>query len=61
MVEFLRASPRIGEMLIERAPAPRLLAAAEEEGMVPLRRRALALARAGVTTRAEVDRVTFAE
>ena len=61
VVEFLRASPRIAEMLIERAPAPRLRAAAEEEGMVRLRRRALDLARAGVTTLAEVNRVTFAE
>ena len=60
-VEFLRVTPRIAEMLIARAPAPRLRAAAEEEGMVPLRRQALALARAGRTTLAEVNRVTFAE
>jgi type IV pilus assembly protein PilB len=60
-VEFLRASPRVAEMLIERAPAQRLRAVAEEEGMVGLRARALALARAGVTTRAEVDRVTFTD
>ena len=61
VVEFLRVTPRIAEMLIGRAPPLRLRAAAEEEGMVPLRRQALALARAGRTTLAEVDRVTFAE
>ena len=61
IVEFLRVTPRVAEMLIERAPAQRLRSAAEEEGMVRLRQQALGLARAGVTSAAEVDRVTFAD
>jgi type IV pilus assembly protein PilB len=61
ITEFLDLSPRIRQMIVERAPAAALQAAAVEEGMVTLRQSAVAKALAGETTLREINRVTFVD
>lgn len=61
VMEHLSISTRIAELILARAPTSQLMETAIKEGMVSLRQRAMTLARSGVTTRAEVDRVTFAD
>ncbi|HKI99089.1 MAG TPA: GspE/PulE family protein [bacterium] len=61
VAEFLELSLRIRELILARRPGAELQAAAVEEGMVTLRRAALAKAMAGETTLQEVNRVTFVE
>ncbi len=61
VIEHISLTPRVTELMIRRAPGAELLAAAEASGMVSLRAQALALARRGVTSLAEVNRVIFAE
>ena len=61
VAELLNLSWRIREMIVDRRPATELVAAAIEEGMVPLRESALNMARAGQTTLSEVNRVTLIE
>jgi type II secretory ATPase GspE/PulE/Tfp pilus assembly ATPase PilB-like protein len=48
-------------LILERRPATEIYAAAQTGGTLLLRDAALAKARAGVTSVAEVNRVTFAE
>ncbi len=59
ITEFLDLSPRIRQMIVERRPLPELETTAVAEGMVTLRRSALARALAGETTLLEINRVTF--
>ncbi len=61
IMEHLSISTGMAEMILARAPTSQLQETAMTEGMVSLRQRALTLARRGVTTLAEVDRVTFAD
>jgi type IV pilus assembly protein PilB len=61
IMEHLSISTTIAELILARAPASQLMETALSEGMSSLRQRALKLARRGVTTREEVDRVTFAD
>jgi len=48
-------------LIMERRPATEIYAAAQASGTILLRDAALAKARAGVTSVAELNRVTFAE
>ena len=61
ITELLDLSPRVRQMIIDRRPAADLQAAAVEEGMITLRRSALAKALAGDTTLKEINRVTFVD
>ncbi|PUB17055.1 GspE/PulE family protein [Yoonia sediminilitoris] len=61
VIESLTLTPDVAERMIRRAPMGELAAAAEQAGMIRLRKQALDLARQGVTSLAEVDRVIFAE
>lgn len=61
VIEHLNISPTMAELMVARAPAARLREAAQSAGMRTLRQAALAKAAEGVTSLAEVNRVTFAE
>ena len=61
ITEFLDLSPRIRQLIVDRAPAAALQAAAVEEGMITLRQSAVAKAVAGETTLREINRVTFVD
>jgi type II secretory ATPase GspE/PulE/Tfp pilus assembly ATPase PilB-like protein len=61
VAEFLELSLRVRELILARRPTAELQAVAVEEGMLTLRRAALAKALAGETTLQEVNRVTFVE
>ncbi|MGB5082995.1 MAG: ATPase, T2SS/T4P/T4SS family [Burkholderiales bacterium] len=61
ITELLDLSVRVRQMIIERRPAAELQAAAVEEGMITLRRSAVAKALAGETTLKEINRVTFVD
>ncbi|MEK7735229.1 MAG: pilus assembly protein PilB, partial [Pseudomonadota bacterium] len=61
ITEFLDLSPRIRQLIVDRAPAASLQAAAVEEGMITLRQSAVAKAVAGETTLREINRVTFVD
>ena len=61
VIERLNLSPRIAELMSRRVPGAELLAAAEEEGMRSLRVQAVDLARRGVTSLDEVNRVIFGD
>jgi type IV pilus assembly protein PilB len=56
--EMLRMTPKLRELILERASEATLLAAARAEGMSPLREQCLARVREGATTLEEVVRVT---
>jgi type IV pilus assembly protein PilB len=55
--ELLLVTPRIEAAILQRASARSIQEIAEEEGMVPLTRNALQLARAGITSLEEVYRI----
>ena len=61
VAEVLALTPALREAILARRPASEIRDAAEREGMVPIRRRALELVAAGRTTLAEADRVTAAD
>jgi general secretion pathway protein E len=56
--ELLEVTPVISGLIHERAPQAQLLAAALDQGMELMRDDAERLVQAGITTRAEVARVT---
>ncbi|MBT8409347.1 MAG: GspE/PulE family protein [Alphaproteobacteria bacterium] len=60
VIERLTMTAEVAELMIRRAPMAELAAAAEASGMTKLRTQALDLARQGVTSLAEVNRVIFA-
>jgi general secretion pathway protein E len=57
--ELLVLNDDIRELIVARAPARKLKAAAAAAGTIPLREAALALVQAGETTLEEINRVTF--
>ncbi len=57
VIERIDVTPDIAELMIRRAPAAEIIAVAEAGGMVPLRAQAVALARQGATSLAEIARV----
>ena len=59
-LEHLKITSELGDLMIERASAARLRELATGQGATPLRTAALALAAKGVTSKAEVERTTFA-
>jgi type IV pilus assembly protein PilB len=59
--ELVEVTDTIRGLILERRPAIEIYAAAQTGGTVLLRDAALAKARGGVTSMAEVNRVTFAE
>ena len=59
--ELVEVTDTIRGLILERRPATEIYAAAQTGGTVLLRDAALAKARGGVTSVAEVNRVTFAE
>jgi type II secretory ATPase GspE/PulE/Tfp pilus assembly ATPase PilB-like protein len=61
VVESLTLTPDVADHMIRRAPTDQLAAAAAAAGMRGLRQQALDLARQGVTSLAEVNRVIFVE
>jgi type IV pilus assembly protein PilB len=61
VVESLTLTPDVADHMIRRAPTGQLAAAAAAAGMRGLRQQALDLARQGVTSLAEVNRVIFVE
>jgi len=61
IAELVEITDPIRALILDRRPASEIYAAAQVGGTVLLRDAALAKARAGVTTLAEVNRVTFAE
>jgi len=61
VAELLEVTDTIRGLIMERRPATEIYAAAQASGTVLLRDAALAKARAGVTSVAEINRVTFAE
>ena len=61
VIERLTLTPKVAELMIARAPVAELVQAAEAAGMRRMRTQALDLARQGVTSLAEVNRVIFAE
>ena len=61
VAEFLLLTPRLRKMIVDQAPVDELQKAAVEEGMVTLRRAAVAKALQGATTLKEINRVTFSD
>lgn len=59
--EYLKLTPRIREMIIQRQPSSVLFKQAVDDGLVTLRNAGLELAENGVTSLMEVNRVTFIE
>ncbi|RPI11315.1 MAG: type II/IV secretion system protein, partial [Zetaproteobacteria bacterium] len=59
--ELVEVTDTIRGLILERRPATEIYAAAQASGTVLLRDAALAKARTGTTTVAEINRVTFAE
>jgi type IV pilus assembly protein PilB len=59
--ELVEVTDTIRGLILERRPATEIYAAAQASGTVLLRDAALAKARAGITSVAEINRVTFAE
>lgn len=57
VIERIDVSPRIADLMIRRAHASDIIGAAEAEGMVGLHAQAVALARSGQTSLAEIARV----
>lgn len=60
VIESLTLTPDVAELMIKRAPIAELAVAAEAAGMNRLRAQAMDMARAGVTSLQEVNRVIFA-
>jgi len=61
VAELVEVTDTIRGLIMERRPATEIYAAAQASGTVILRDAALAKARAGTTSVAEINRVTFAE
>jgi len=59
--ELVEVTDTIRGLILERRPATEIYTAAQGSGTVLLRDAALAKARAGITSVAEINRVTFAE
>ena len=57
VIERIDVTPTVSDLMIRRANAAEIVQAAEAEGMVSLREQAVALARQGVTSIAEIARV----
>ena len=61
IIEFMGLNDELRELLIQRAPVRELKAACRRGGMQFLRDSALEKVRLGITTLAEVNKVTFRE
>jgi type IV pilus assembly protein PilB len=61
VAELLGLSDRLRQLILDRRSAAELKQAAAEEGMVSVREHALAKVFAGVTTLADINKVTFVE
>ena len=61
VIERLNLTPRVAELMTRRVPGAELLAEAEASGMRSLKTQAFDLARAGITSLDEVNRVIFAD
>jgi type IV pilus assembly protein PilB len=61
MAELVEMTDMIRTLIMDRRPASEILGAARTGGTVLLREAALEKARSGITTVAEINRVTFAE
>jgi type IV pilus assembly protein PilB len=61
IIEFMGMSDELREMLTNRAPIRDVKAAARRNGMQSLRESALEKVRMGLTTFAEINKVTFIE
>jgi type IV pilus assembly protein PilB len=61
IAELVEVNDAIRALILDRRPSTEIYAAAQTGGTVLLREAALAKGRAGITTIAEVNRVTFAE
>ncbi len=61
VAELVEVTDTIRELILNRRPSSEIYAAAQAGGTVILRESALLKARGGVTTVAEINRVTFAE
>ncbi|HSB77783.1 MAG TPA: GspE/PulE family protein [Candidatus Methylomirabilis sp.] len=61
VAELVEVNDPIRALILDRRPATEITAGAQAGGTVVLRDAALAKARAGITTLAEINRVTFAE
>jgi hypothetical protein len=61
VLEHLAVTPEISRLFLQRAPRSALTAAARAGGMITLRDRALSLARQGITSLDEVDRIASAQ
>ena len=59
--ELVEVTDTIRGLILERRPATEIYAAAQSGGTVLLRDAALAKARSGTTSVAEINRMTFAE
>jgi type IV pilus assembly protein PilB len=61
IIEFMGLNDEIRELLVQRAPVREVKAAARRGGMQFLRQSAIEKVRTGVTTFAEINKVTFRE
>jgi len=61
IIEFMGLNDEIRELLVQRAPTREVKAAARRGGMQFLRESAIEKVRAGITTFAEINKVTFRE
>ncbi len=61
IIEFMGLNDELRELLIQRAPVREVKAAARRGGMQFLRESAIEKVRAGITTFAEINKVTFRE
>ena len=59
--ELLSLDDRLRQLILERRSSPELKHAAEQGGMTPLRTQALEKVFAGITTLADINKVTFVE
>jgi type IV pilus assembly protein PilB len=59
--ELLSLSDRLRQLILDRRSASELKQAAREEGMVSVREHALESVFAGITTLADINKVTFVE
>ena len=59
--ELLSLNDRLRQIILEQRSAAELKTAAREEGMVSMREQALEKVFAGVTTLADINRVTFVD
>jgi len=61
IIEYLRMTPRIRELITQRKSIAELQQAARDQGMITLREAALDKFKQGLTTLAEINRVTIVE